>query len=500
VAALVYPGPADSPQAAGAVNGSLPGTTQGLLKALGEARTGRFPEVPAEAAATSLGELIPALALFSADSSDSARRAFDALERFARLGVPSILPSLLRGVDAERRRDWQGALGLYRSALAIAPDAWSASIGSARCLLSLKRSSDALAILSGLAKERSGLLAFDRPYALALYAEGRYSEAEPYVARALTQDPQDSQLVIIRARFLIRAKSYQQALPLLDAYGTVDPSSRLYLLLRSLESEGLRSRDEALKWARRGLSAYPDDPELLVAAARILFSGPAFGREEARILASRACELVPPGLAAPPDSDTETGAVILASHNAACAEAARLLAVDAASRYKWADAAAYLARAGALFEDKAVASLILRKSGKAAAALDYASAWHRAEPRSDAATEAWLRALVDSGDAKASQEAIARALPGTSAPALRSVMYFLQSKLQKSDEAALSLLHSALIENADNSEALAGMSDILVRRKDYAKARFYLKQALAISPGDPELDARQKQLDELSPQ
>jgi tetratricopeptide (TPR) repeat protein len=108
--------------------------------------------------------------------------------------------------------------------------------------------------------------------------------------------------------------------------------------------------------------------------------------------------------------------------------------------------------------------------------------------------------LVDSGDAKASQEAIARALPGTSAPALRSVMYFLQSKLQKSDEAALSLLHSALIENADNSEALAGMSDILVRRKDYAKARFYLKQALAISPGDPELDARQKQLDELSPQ
>jgi tetratricopeptide (TPR) repeat protein len=504
IASLVYPGTASPSSATAskdtASSSGLSGAAQSLLSALGEVSAGRSPEVSAESAGSSLGELIPALVVFSLDSSDSARKAFDALDRFARLGVPSILPSLIRGVDAERRADWQGALGLYRSALAIAPDAWVASLGSARAFLALRRSADALAALAPLVKAHSGLAAFDRAYALALYAAGRYDEAEPYVARALTRDPQDSQLVILRARFLIRAKAYQQALPLLDAYGTIDPASRLYLLLRSLDSEGLRSREEALKWARRGLASYPDDPELLVVAARLLFAGPAFGHEEARTLAARVCSLVVPGAAAPADSDSESGAILLASRNAAAVEAARLLARDAASRFKWADAATYLARAGSAFDDKQAAALILRKSGDPAAALEYASSWYREEPRSPAATEAYLRALIDAGNEKAAQDAIARLLPGTSSPPLRSILYFLQARMQKSDEAALTLLRAALVENADNAEALTLVSDIQLRRKDYAKARFYLKQAMAIDPGDPELESRQKKLEELAPQ
>ena len=503
ISALIYPDSSDPARQASAAalteaGAGSSGTAQSLLKALGEIAAGRSPEIPADTAGSPLGELIPALILFSVDSSDSARRAFDALDRFARLGVPSIIPSIIRSVDAERRGDAQGALGLYRSALAIAPDAWSATLGTGRSLLALKRGADALAALAPLAAAHSGLPAFDRCYALALYANGRYAEAEPYVARVLTRDPQDSRLVLIRARLLLRAKAYSQALPLLDAYGTVDPSNRLYLLLRSLESEGLRARDEALKWARRGLASYPDDPELLASASRLLFAGPAFGHEEARILAARASELAAPGAAAPSESDSETAAAILAARNAAGAEAARLLALDAAARFKWAEAAAYLAKSGGI-EDKALSARILRKSGNAKAALDYASAWYKAEPRSDAAIEAYLRALVDSGDEKAAQESIARLLPGTISSPLRSVLYFLQSRLQKSDEASLTLLRAALVENADNPEALAAVSDIQVRRKDYAKARFYLRQAMAGDPGDPELDARLKQLDILSP-
>ena len=410
------------------------------------------------------------------------------------------MPGLLRGIDAERRGDWQGALGLYRSVLAVAPDAWNASIGAARALLALKRSADALTLLAPLADERTGLLAFDRPYALALYANGRYSEANSYVAHVLIRDPQDSRFILIRARLLLRSKAFQQARPLLDAYGTVDSVNRLYLLLRSLESEGLRSRDEALKWARRGLSSYPDDPELLATASRILFAGPAFGREEARTLAQRAFDLVIPGAPLPGDSDSETGAVLQAARNAAGVEAARLLAIDAASRFKWADAATYLARAGLALEDKALAARILRKSGDKPRSLEFASTWYREDPASDAAAEAYIRALVDSGDDRGAQETIARLLPGTISQPLRSIFYVLQSRLQKSDEAALSLLHAALVENADNAEALAAVADIQLRRKDYAKARFYLKQAIATNPGDPELEERQRQLDAASPQ
>jgi tetratricopeptide (TPR) repeat protein len=500
IEALAYPAASSSPAAAEPEAVARPGTAASLLRSLGEAAAGRFPTVPPEAAGSPLGELIPALALFASDSSETSRRAVDALDRFSRLGVPSIMPGLLRGVDAERRGDWQGALGLYRSVLAIAPDAWIATLGSGRALLALKRNADALAVLQTLAAARSGLHAFDRPYAIALCANGRYAEADPFVSRVLTRDPLDSKFLLLRARLLIRGKSYQLALPLLDAYGTVDPSDRLYLLLRCLESEALRAREEALKWARRGLASYPDDPELLVAASRLLFAGTAFGREEARSLALRVYEIVVPGAAAPADTEGESGAVILAARNAAGVEAARLLALEAAGRFRWAEAASYLPRAGASFEDKALASRILRKAGNVRAALDYASAWYKAEPRSEDAAEAWLRALIDSGDEKAAQDAIARLLPGASSPPFRSVLYLLQAKMQKSDEAALGLLHSALMENADSPEALVAVFDIQLRRKDYAKARFYLKQAIATDPGDPELEARQRQLDAASAQ
>jgi tetratricopeptide (TPR) repeat protein len=499
VEALAYPEAADVPPRKGSAAEPLP-LAKGLLQALGEASAGRFPVVPAEYAGTPLGELIPALALFSSDSSETARKAFEALERFARLGVPSIMPSIIRGVDAERRGEWQDALSLYRSALAIAPDAWCASLGSGRALLAQKRFADALNVLSPLSAAHSGLTAFDRPYALALSGTGRYTEAEPYVARVLTRDPQDSRFILMRARLLLLSKSYQQALPLLEAYGTVDPSNRLYLLLRAIESEALRARDEAIKWARRGLAAYPDDPELLVVAARLLFSGPAFGREEARTLAARAYELTAPGRPAVSDSDSETASALQAARTAAGVESARLLALDAASRSKWTEAAVYLTRAGSAFGDKALAARILRNSGDAKAALEYSSLWYRAEPRSEPAIEAYLRSLIDMGDDKAAQEIIARVLPGVSSSPFRSLLYYLQSRLQKSDEAALTLLRSALVENADNSEALAAVSDLQLRRKDFSKARFYLKQAMAIDPDNPELEARQKQLDALAPQ
>jgi len=499
VSALLYPQAATSSRGPKRAGGPEPSAgIAGLLKALGSVSAGKSAEVPLEATGSPLGELIPALIILSDDSSDAARRALDALDRFSRLGVPSIVPSIVRGIDAERRGDPQGALGLYRSALAIAPDSWIATLGSGRALLALKRGGDALAALAPLAATRTGVRAFDRSYALALYANGRYSEAEPYVARVLTRDPQDSRMVLIRARLLVGEKAYPQALPLLDAYGTVDPANRLYLLLRALDTEGLRAREEALKWARKGLSSYPDDPELLTVAARLLFAGPPFGHEEARTLASRAVDLCPQDAPAPQDTDSEVGAAILAARNAAGVEASRLLALDAASRFMWPEAASRLKRAGASFGDRALAARILLKSGNPRASLELASAWYKAEPRSDAAIEAYLRALVGSGDDKGAQEAIARLLPGTISQSLRSILYFLQSRIQKSDESALMLLRSALVENADNSEALAAMSDIYVRRKDYSKARFYLKQAMAIDPGDPELDARLKQLDASS--
>jgi tetratricopeptide (TPR) repeat protein len=461
---------------------------------------------PVEVAGTALGELIPALAMFAADSREAARQAQNAFDRFAQLRVPSIIPDLALGIDAERRLDWKVALERYRRVLDAAPDAWPAVIGLGRALLALGRPVSALAILEPSAAKLDAVPRFLSVYGQALYENARFAEAAGYIARALVGDPQNSRLILIRAYLLVRDKAYQQAIPLLDAYGTVDPANRLYLLLRCLAAEGMRSREEALRWARQGLSLYPNDPELLVAASRLIYEGPSTGRDEAHSLAARAYELTTPNIesAAGPSgagqANSEQSPLLAAARKAAGFEAARLLTIDAAAHYQWDLAAVYLSRATALgaFQDRALAAAVLRKSGDWAATLAYAETWHRERPDSNDATEAYLRALIGSGNDKAAQELIARLLPGATSPPFRSVLYFLQSRIQKSDEAALSLLRSALIENADNPEALAAMYDILYRRKDLNRARFYLKQALTLDPGNPDLLRRQAELDGTS--
>ncbi|HET7838425.1 MAG TPA: hypothetical protein VFL04_01610, partial [Rectinemataceae bacterium] len=351
-----------------------------IAKTAVDAFAGRVDDAPPDYGASGLAELLPALAMFASPSRDTARQAQDALERFSGLGYASVIPDLALGLDAERRLDWKAALARYTEALDLAEDAWPARLGVARSELALGQAVEALAILGPLADRLSGSSAFIRTYAEALYENARFAQADQYVARVLVDDPQNSRFILIRAHILVRSGSYQQAVPLLDAYATVDSSNRLFLLLRSQVAEGMRDRDDALRWARRGLAAYADDPELLVTAARLRFSGPSAGRQEARSLAARAYELTPPA-----QGSEGFAPVQLEARNAAAFDAARLLAADAAARFEWLPAAQYLERATSYgsFEDRALASTILRRSGRAAAALEYADSWYRDRPESE---------------------------------------------------------------------------------------------------------------------
>jgi uncharacterized protein HemY len=126
-----------------------------------------------------------------------------------------------------------------------------------------------------------------------------------------------------------------------------------------------------------------------------------------------------------------------------------------------------------------------------------AQEWRARDPSSEAAAVAWATSLVERGEKAAASDLIGKLLAGKGSPAYRSNLYWLQSRLQNGDDAALSSLRAALVENGMNIEALAAMSDMYMKKGDYQRARFYLKQAIAISPDRADIVERRNVLTQL---
>ncbi len=450
-----------------------PPTGHPWARAVAAARTGRLG-TPRDGAEP-LELLALASSVFRGESLETSRTAAQALGLFEQAGYASPLADCIRGLLAERSGNAAEAHERYIRAFSDAQDCYPAFFGSVRALLALGRPDKAAGLLDAYKAGYESNLSWIRLMALALYDSGRYEEANPFVTQVLRQDPLDSLVLLLRADMLVRAGDYLQAIPLLDAYGAVDSSNRRYLLLRGRTAwEGSRNREEALRYLRKLLSMYPDDVEASLAAARILAGGTPAERGEAYTLAGRVLALNP----------RDAGAL-------------RILLAEDVKRRNWASAAVFLDRLRAAdpgYADRGTMHLVYRSSGRLDDAFRVAVEWMSVSPDSEDARIAHIRSLIDRRDAAAARDLVARALTGKGSSKFRSGLYYLQSLLQPNDEAALNALRSSLVENVQNLEALTAMYDIYMRQKDAQKARFYLRQALAVAPEEPGLARRREEL------
>ena len=241
--------------------------------------------------------------------------------------------------------------------------------------------------------------------------------------------------------------------------------------------ESSKDRIQAAAALRRGLARYPDDPDLTLYAAEVFAGGDQAERAEAVALAKKAYAADP--------SSTRALRLLLGFDLAAGDYAAAAAKADS------------VLASGIAFGDTESLYRSYRGAGRSADALALARSWREKEPGSEAAAVALATSLVDLGQKAAASELIGTLLASKGAPAYRSTLYWLQSRIQPGDEAALSSLRSALVENGMNIDALAAMSDIYVRKGDYQRARFYLKQAIAISPDRADIVERRNVLTQL---
>jgi tetratricopeptide (TPR) repeat protein len=412
---------------------------------------------------------LPFLALLQETRPEKLDAAQMDLIRAGELNKNSVLVPFFLGLVYERSGLLNTAAAEYRRAYAISSYCYPAAIGLARVLESQDMREEAIDLLLDLIIQYPENLVIKRRLAITYYNSKDWSRAEPVVAEVLQRDSRDSAFILMRAHVLVEQGQFFQAQAPLDLFGSIEPNNRLYLFLRArVQAEGYRNRDSALNYLRSLLRIYPNDDEASVYAGRLLLeSSRPESRIEGRELLSRLLSAENPSLLV-----------------------VDLALQDAIQREAWQEARPYLDRLLAERRsslDLFNAYMVERGLGNNSAALQAARELYERNTSSEEGINAYITALIDTGRNDEAGRLIETRLSSLPGGALKGRYYYLRSRLHTNEEAVMNDLRSSLFEDPRNLKTLIAMFEIYRRRKDDSRAVFYLKQALALAPDNPQL-------------
>jgi tetratricopeptide (TPR) repeat protein len=402
-------------------------------------------------------------------SGERLQSALPDLQRAEALDSASILAPYFLGLVYERTGRLSDAQAAYNRAYEVSRECYPAALGLARVMDLSGQPREAQRMLSELVIRYPDNMAVKRQLAIAYYRNGDWSRAEPAIAEVLQRDNRDGEFILMRAHILVEQGLFLQAQAPLDLYSSISPNNRLYLFLRArVQAEGYRNRDAALNYLRSILRNSPGDDEISVYAARLLLESPRpEDQNEGRELLRR-----------------------LLSSGSSSLLVQSLGLQDAIRRENWREAQGYLTR---LLEERRSSEDLLnaytveRGLGNNARALSYARELYERDTFSDEGITAYISALIDTGRQDEAARMIESRLSSVPGGATKSRYYYLRSRIRTNEESVMNDLRSSLFEDPRNLSALIAMFEIYHRRRDDRRAVYYLKQALALAPGNPQL-------------
>jgi tetratricopeptide (TPR) repeat protein len=429
--------------------------------------------------APSLGLLDPGAVM---DGAAAAARLKE-LAAADRLQPGSPLPPFFTSLAQERRSaSLKDIRAGFETALKRSPTFWPAAAELSRAIIAAGAAAEELPLLQRLAS----LLptAGDRFEALARaeIAAGQPALASDAAAQGLLQTPDDPEsaprravFALLRAQALEQTGDWYQALWVLDALLRLQPDMAEATLAKArlLHEKGQNDPD-ALAAIADGETRHPQDA--------------AFPELEGMILLDQ-------------HKPDEAAAALKKSHDLdpRNTRVLTLLATTSAQAGAWADASAWLAQipdASWGPDHLELAWRISTGQGDHARALLIAQRLFRVtgDPHAQALQVRSLIAADRPRDALVIIDHLL--LAAAPAPELASELHYLRSTAGSEDP--IRDLRSALVENPDNTEALAAIADSLAAQKDYRKAMEYARRAAALSPADAALAQKAADLQKLA--
>jgi tetratricopeptide (TPR) repeat protein len=465
---LIYP---DSPARLPAID--LPQTSI-YTKIIREAERGVYVK-PELISVDFFEHILPFLAVNDLTETGEIDDILRNLEKAHSLRPNSVIPLFFQGILHQRAGRLGQAERSFRQAYGISNECYPAMIGVASVRRKAGNPQEAVTILSDLIVRYPDSKQIKRERVFCYYESHDLSRALPAIDEILQSDPRDGEMLLIKASILLEQGQYTQSNASLDSYASINPNNRTYLFLRArVQSEGNRNRDSALNYLRSILRLNPDDTEALVYAAGLLMdSQRTADQTEGREMLDR-----------------------LRRTSGSSAEVLSLSLRDAIRRESWQEAQGYLNRILAVrrtVQDITDAYNVERGLGNNARAFTYARELYDRDNSNLDYAAIYISALISSGRRDEASRILESRLNSAGSGPVKSLYYYLRSRLQTNQDEALSDLRSSLFEDPRNLDAIIAMFEIYHNRREERRAVNYLKQALAIAPEHPLLKRYEKE-------
>jgi tetratricopeptide (TPR) repeat protein len=351
------------------------------------------------------------------------------------------------------------ALVSYETCLNRVPAFYPAGVRISKILLAENKAAGELPRLEQLASLLPTPQMRFKAHARAELAGGQPEKAADAAAQGLLAAPEDPEFALLRADAYAAMGNWYQSLWILDALLKLTPDQPDALLMKArLLSDKEHNPEEAVSVLADAETRFPKAPAFPELRGRILMS--ADKPEEALTALTQALALAPGSLS------TLTLLVSLTT-----------------GERDWENASAWLAQ----IPETSLTDALIGQGWQAATGLgnhDKAIAFAQVlEKRTGAAPALALeaRSMIAAGQPDKARGVIDHALRAMeTTPALRAELYVIRSMAASEDPQRD--LRSALLEDADNLEALVGMSTMLESQKEYRKALAYAKHAADLSP------------------
>jgi tetratricopeptide (TPR) repeat protein len=442
--------------------------TYNYSRIIREAERGNYIRPP-ENSSDFLEHILPSLAVSNQTGTEIAPTALRDLAKAAELRPSSILPHFFQGYVYERQGRLRDAETAYRRAYNISNECYPALIAIARLRRLAGNTAEAVALFSDLIVRYPDSLDIKRQLAVTYFESKNWSRSLSAIDEVLQADPRDGEFLLMKARIHIEQGQFSQANAPLDTYASINPNNRSYLFLRArVQAEGNRNRDSALNYLRSILRTNSDDVEVMVYAAGLLLES------------QRA-------------SDQEEGRELLTRLRRTAGSSIDVLSLslnDAVRRENWQEAQGYLNRILSVRRtpsDLTDAYHIERGLGNNARALTFARELYERDTSNNDYTAIYISALIDNNRRDEASRLLESRLNSAGGGSVKSRLYFLRSRIQTDQEAALGDLRSSIFEDPRNLDALIAMFEIYHNRREERRAVYYLRQALAIAPDNPRL-------------